>query len=58
VVTNARAFYTTRAAAGASSARHSPRPLFSLGERFMHNPGETGRGNADAHLKLAWLFET
>ena len=27
VVTNARAFYTTRAAAGASSARHSLRPL-------------------------------
>jgi hypothetical protein len=29
VVTNARAFYTTRAAAGAPSARHSLRPLFS-----------------------------
>jgi hypothetical protein len=28
VVTNARAFYTTRAAAGASGARHSLRPLF------------------------------
>src|SRR4030081_3522930 len=28
VVTNARAFYTTRAAAGALGARHSPRPLF------------------------------
>src|SRR5258708_36265147 len=27
VVTNARAFYPTRAAAGASSARHSLRPL-------------------------------
>ena len=27
VVTNARAFYTTRAAAGASGARHSLRPL-------------------------------
>src|SRR5882757_8093364 len=32
VVTNARAFYTTRAAAGASSARHSPRPLIGEGE--------------------------
>jgi hypothetical protein len=27
VVTNARVFYTTRAAAGASGARHSLRPL-------------------------------
>jgi hypothetical protein len=27
VVTNARVFYTTRAAAGASSAQHSLRPL-------------------------------
>src|SRR5580698_7566239 len=27
VVTNARVFYTTRAAAGASGTRHSPRPL-------------------------------
>jgi hypothetical protein len=27
VVTNARAFYTTRAAAGALGARHSPHPL-------------------------------
>src|ERR1700754_5098484 len=31
VVTNARAFYTTRAAAGALSARHSPRPLIGEG---------------------------
>src|SRR5258708_2449754 len=29
VVTNARVYYTTRAAAGASGARHSPRPRFS-----------------------------
>ena len=27
VVTNARVYYTTRAAAGAPGARHSPRPL-------------------------------
>jgi hypothetical protein len=33
VVTNARAFYTTRAAAGALSARHSPRPLYERAER-------------------------
>jgi hypothetical protein len=31
VVTNARAFYTTRAAAGASGARHSLRPLIGEG---------------------------
>src|ERR1700684_3784299 len=35
VVTNARVYYTTRAAAGASGARHSLRPLFG-GTRFMH----------------------
>src|SRR5882757_11486297 len=35
VVTNARAFYTTRAAAGASSARHSLRPL--IGGRDLHS---------------------
>ena len=29
VVTNARAFYSTRAASGATGTRHSPRPLFS-----------------------------
>src|ERR1700730_5071216 len=32
VVTNACAFYTTRAAAGASGARHSPRPLIFRGQ--------------------------
>jgi hypothetical protein len=37
VVTNARAFYTTRAAAGATGTRHSPRPL---GRR---NPAQLGR---------------
>src|ERR1700682_6440918 len=31
--------YFAREAAGALSARHSPRPLFFLGERFMHNSG-------------------
>ena len=33
VVTNARVYYTTRAAAGASGARHSLRPLFLRAER-------------------------
>ena len=37
VVTNARAFYTTRAAAGASGARHSLRPLMSEGPTFPAN---------------------
>jgi hypothetical protein len=38
VVTNARAFYTTRAAAGASGARHSLRPLIGEGEKFRVKP--------------------
>jgi hypothetical protein len=49
VVTNARAFYTTRAAAGATGTRHSPRPL--LGERDMHNSGASRRGNAEVCLR-------
>src|SRR5258708_18431239 len=43
VVTNARAFYTTRAAAGASSARHSLRPL--------QNPGVSRCGIAESCLE-------
>jgi hypothetical protein len=39
VVTNARAFYTPRAAAGATGTRHSPRPLFSGAEV----PAQLGR---------------
>jgi hypothetical protein len=35
VVTNARAFYTTRAAAGASGTRHSLRPLVFEGGMLM-----------------------
>jgi len=50
VVTNARAFYTTRAAAGAAGTRHSPRPL--LGERFMHNSGASRRENAEMCLAV------
>jgi hypothetical protein len=48
VVTNARAFYTPRAAAGATGTRHSPRPL--LGERSMHDSGASRRENADVYL--------
>jgi hypothetical protein len=51
VVTNARVYYTPRAAAGASCARHSLRPLF-WGECFTHNSGASRREIADAHLKL------
>src|SRR5579863_3273592 len=31
-----------REAAGAMGARHSPRPLFSLGGSFWHSPGAIG----------------
>jgi hypothetical protein len=34
VVTNARVYYTPRAAAGASGARHSLRPLIIEGGKF------------------------
>src|SRR5882757_802915 len=44
VVTNARAFYTTRAAADALGIRHSPRPLW--GGNDMNNSGASRRGNA------------
>jgi hypothetical protein len=40
VVTNARAFYTPRAAAGASGARHSLRPLIEEGGTLMQNSRE------------------
>jgi hypothetical protein len=35
VVTNARAYYSTRAAADASSVRYSPRPLFEKGGTLL-----------------------
>jgi hypothetical protein len=55
VVTNARAFYTTRAAAGALGTRHSPRPHFR-GEGFMHNLGRyPRRGMAEPYLDLTPL---
>ena len=43
VVTNARAFYTTRAAAGAPGARHSLRPLISEGGSFQQTSGASRR---------------
>ena len=51
VVTNACAFYTTRAAAGASGTRHSPRPPFR-GEGYRHNSGAWRRGNAKLQLAV------
>jgi hypothetical protein len=39
VVTNARVYYTPRAAAGASGARHSLRPLIEEGGTFTQNSG-------------------
>src|ERR1700716_2337429 len=48
VVTNARAFYTTRAAAGALGARHSPRPLISESGKFMANLAPNTRRDREA----------
>ena len=45
MVTNARATNSTRAAAGATGTRHSPRPL--LGEGFIHNSGAMRREIAE-----------
>jgi hypothetical protein len=52
VVTNARAIYSTRAAAGATGTRHSPRPLFR-GGRITQNSGASCRGKAKVCLTLA-----
>jgi hypothetical protein len=42
VVTNARVYYTPRAAAGAPGARHSLRPLFSESGKFKANLAHIG----------------
>src|SRR5260370_27895849 len=39
-----------REAAGATRTRHSPRPLFSWGERSMHTSGASCRGSAEVCL--------
>ena len=52
VVTNARAFYTTRAAAGASGARHSLRPLNSESGIFIANLALMG-----GEIVKVWLEE-
>jgi hypothetical protein len=56
VVTNARVFYTTRAAAGASGARHSLRPLISRAGRFRQTSRET-RGEIARVCRQMMLFE-
>jgi hypothetical protein len=48
VVTNARAFYTTRAAAGASSARHSLRPLIFRGQEVQDKTRADARRDREA----------
>jgi hypothetical protein len=57
VVTNARVYYTPRAAAGATGTRHSPLPPWgsatpSLGGSFLHNSGAMRRGKAEAYLDV------
>ena len=48
VVTNARAFYTPRAAAGASGARHSLRPLIFRGPNDQGKPRANMRRDREA----------
>jgi hypothetical protein len=50
VVTNARVYYTPRAAAGASGARHSLLPLSSEGQKFGQTSDAWRRENADICL--------
>jgi hypothetical protein len=50
VVTNARAFYTPRAATGAAGTRLSLRPLSFKGEWFMDNSDVSRREKADVYL--------
>jgi hypothetical protein len=54
VVTNSRVFYTPREAAGALGARHSPRPLFGEGGKFIANLGRIRPRDRET---MSWLFE-
>ena len=58
VVTNARAFYTTRAAADASGARHSLRPPLSGGQKFGQTSDAWRRENADICLSERQVKQT
>ena len=53
VVTNARVYYTPRAAAGASGARHSLRPLITEGGRFLEKLAHACGGIARPCLDAA-----
>jgi hypothetical protein len=57
VVTNARVYYTTRAAAGAPGARHSPRPLFPEGGSFTAKLARIMRRDREAVPVNNTLFE-
>jgi hypothetical protein len=57
VVTNARVYYTTRAAAGASGARHSLRPLISEGGTCRIKLALTGGEIAKLRPRRMPLFE-
>jgi hypothetical protein len=63
VVTNARVYYTPRAAAGASGARHSLRPLITEGGKFKAKLARNMRRDREAVfatmycLKINVLFE-
>jgi hypothetical protein len=57
VVTNARAFYPTRAAAGALGARHSLRPLNSQGQEFKARLAWMRGEIAKPCARLTWLFD-
>jgi hypothetical protein len=51
VVANARAFYTPRAAAGATGTRLSLRPLF-FEAKDLHNSGASRRGIVKLYLTV------
>src|ERR1700726_4549152 len=53
VVTNARVYYTPRAAAGASGARHSLRPLITEGGKFLEKLAHACGGIARPCLDAA-----
>jgi hypothetical protein len=56
VVTNSRVFYTTREAAGASSARHSLRPLIFRGQDVSGKTRAQARRDREAVAAML-LFE-
>ncbi len=57
VVTNARVYYTPRAAAGAPGARHSLRPLISAGGMFPAKLAQNTRRDREAVAENGELFE-